>query len=129
MIQPRPAILSLLFACLGCGDGYDTACPLFRPETTVVQLPYEDTLNKGQLRITIKAIPGRTDAVQVKADMQGFYERPCVEWTQEGCSVKRLPLDKGLERYDIDFLEMHSSAGAVSQVKLAVLYKFKSGRR
>jgi len=61
--------------------------------------------------------------------MTGFYEKPSVEGTQEGCSVKRLPLDNGLERYDIAFLEMHTFDGIVSDVKLSIVYKAKGGSR
>src|SRR5258708_2958664 len=103
----RPFLFTLalcfVFAGGGCNDhsSYDLNIPLMIPDPAVVKLPYEETLNKGGLRISVRAIPGRIDAVQVVAKMSGFYESPTLEWMQEDCSVKKLPLDRGLERYDI----------------------------
>lgn len=130
----RPFMLLLLMFPLlaGCSEAqsYDINCPLMWPSNpAVVKLPYEETLNKGGLRLSIVAIPGRTDAVQVVAKMSGFYESPVVEWTQEGCSTKKIPLDNGLERYDFEFNELRSAEGAVSEVKLSVVSRAKCGPR
>lgn len=128
----RPVLLGLSLLLLTSCDGsyqYDITCTLIRPESPGVKLPYEETLNKGDLRLSIRAVPGRTDAVRVVAKMCGFYESPTVEWIQEGYSTKRLPLDKGLERYDFEFSEFRHSNGVVTEVKLAVTFRSKSGSR
>ena len=129
MARTLATVLSLCLLLAGCGEAnpYDLNSPLM---SAVVKLPYdEEALNKGALHISIRPIPGRTDAVHVTAKMSGFYESPVVEWTQEGCSTKKLPLDKGLESYDFEFLELRPSEDAVSEVKLAIVYRCKSGPR
>ena len=132
MARPFMRVLLVALLLAGCGDthSYDLNSPLMRPDDPpIVKLPYDDTLNKGGLRLSILAIPGRTDAVQVVARMSGFYESPVVEWTQEGCSTKMLPLDNGLERYDFEFHELRPSGDAVAEVKLCVVHRSKSGPR
>jgi hypothetical protein len=132
MARPLVRSLSLCLLLCGCGDThrYDINCPLMWPDNPiVVKLPYQEMLNKGGLRLSIRAIPGRTDAVQVVAKMSGFYESPVVEWTQEGCSTKKLPLDKELERYDFEFHELRAAEDSVAEVKLSVVFRSKSGSR
>jgi hypothetical protein len=87
----------------------------------VVLLPFDQNLNKGELRLIIRAIPGRTDAVEVKAK-SGFREYESVEWTQEGSSTKELAWR---HVYRIAFLDMQATGGTVSSVRLSVQYKSK----
>ena len=124
--------LVAIFSCAnltGCGEAnpYDLNAPLIK--NTLVKLPYEETLNKGGLRISLQSIPGRTDAIRAEAKMYGFYESPTVKWMQEGCSVRMLSLDKGLERYDFEFSELRSSNNAVTEVKISIVSRAKSGPR
>jgi hypothetical protein len=129
----------LLLLCLplaGCGgkarpydSNYDINGSLLGDNPIFVKLPYEETLDSGGLRISIRPIPGRKNAVRVKAEMSGFEESPVVEWTQEGCSTNFLLLDKGAQRYDVQFLELHPSKDGVSEVKLAIFSRSKIGQR
>jgi hypothetical protein len=118
--------LCLFIGCGGPDEQYDLSMPLLQKS---VPVPFEGTFNKGCFRIQIKPISGRTDAVEVKAHMHGFYESPSVEWIQEGCSLKKLPLDNGLERYDIEFIEIQASGQIVTKVKLSIVNKVKTGPR
>lgn len=126
-MRRRAMWISLLIslACMSCGQ-YDINSPLL---SDVVKLPYHQALNKGRLWLTIEPISGRADAVRVIAKMQGFYESPTAEWTQDSRSVKRLSLDGGLECYDIEFLEFGSGGEAVSEVRISVVGRSKSGPR
>ena len=125
-------LLSFCLPLIRCDavNSYDINCPLIGPSNpAVVKLPYKESLNKGELNISIEPIAGRTDAVQVTARLHGFYESPVIEWTQVGCSTKKVPLDNGLERYDFEFLDLRPSKDEVGEVKLAIVFRCKSGSR
>ncbi len=136
MTRNRVSAIFLLMMAAGCGgrpgSEYEVECPLVWPgHPTVINLPYEKTLNNGYLRLSIRAIPDRTDAVQVVAMLTdgSFRELPAVEWTQEGCGMKKIELNKGRAVYDFDFLELCPSGDAVREVKMRIVYRAKLGLR
>jgi hypothetical protein len=125
-------LLLLALLLTGCSDGfqYDINCPLiYGGNPAVLRLPYAELLNKGGLQLSIRAIPGRTDAVRVVAEMWEGQTYPTVEWTQEGCSTKKLPLENGRSRYDIEFHELRPKGDKVVEVKVSITYRAKSGPR
>jgi hypothetical protein len=125
----RP-FLGLLALCLmvGCEKGNsDSTEEVFH--SSFVPLPYKKVYGKGEASIDIQAIPGRTDAVQVKARVWRNAGDPIMEWTQEGCSVKQIPTSDESGIYDFSILEMRSSDNAVSEVRLSIVKRYKSGPR
>jgi hypothetical protein len=120
----------MLALCLivGCGTSteYGSTCVYLR--NRVVRLPWQERLGTENVGVDIRAIPGRTDAVQVKADLFGYNGYTHVEWIQEGCSEKQFPIDFGAQRWDFSFLEMRAAEDAVSEVKLSIVVRYNNTR-
>jgi len=114
--------VTVVLFILGCGPDYDSAVERMSP--TYVSLPYHERIVPADAFLDIKPIPGRTDAVRVETKLPTENGLVQLEWTQEGCSVKKIPVDYGRCRYDFAFEEMRFSGDEVSEVKLSVVCRF-----
>lgn len=121
-------IAALLVCCLfaGCSDGFNNWQAL-APFT--VQLPYKEMFGKGEVQISIEAIPNRIDAVKVHAYQHGCRESATKDWVQEGAGTVELVVDDGKEKCIFTFMEMTPGNDSVKEVKLSIMNKWKIGPR
>ena len=117
-----------LLCCLlaGCSDGFNNWEAL---APTTVQLPYKEMFGKGEIQISIEAIPNRLDAVKVHAYQQGCRESETKDWVQEGTGKVELVVDDGKEKSIITFMEMTPGNASVKEVRLSIMNKWKEGPR
>ena len=119
---------AILLCCLlaGCSDGFNNWEAL---APTTVQLPYKEMFGKGEIQISIEAIPNRLDAVKVHAYQHGCRDSETKDWVQEGTGKVELVVDDGKEKSIITFMEMTPGNDSVKEVRLSIMNKWKEGPR
>ena len=128
MSRPFTRLICLFALPLICGcrepTDHSDAVSLFYPNSVqTVNLPYDAALNKALLRVSIRTIPARPDAVRVEAQVQRKDDVQRFEWIQAASSEKTIVTDDARDQYIIQLRELHLNGRDVSGVTLSIWYR------